>query len=78
MILSPGRAFFGSISAAGSTALMPDVLMNIPSPFPLSTTLVSPVTRLTPAASAAVFMERTIFQRRSIGRPSSIMNAEER
>ena len=46
---SPGRARAGAISTPSGTSPMPVVLMNMPSPLPRSTTLVSPVTIGTPA-----------------------------
>ena len=54
---------------------MPAVLMNTPSPLPLSTTFVSPVMICTPHFFAASRIEQTIFQSVSIGSPSSMMNA---
>ena len=53
MILSPGRARLGSMFTPFGTTPMPDVLMKILSALPRSTTFVSPVTSVTPAASAA-------------------------
>jgi hypothetical protein len=38
---------------------MPVVLMKTPSPWPRSSTLVSPATIATPASSAVAFIERT-------------------
>ena len=54
---------------------MPAVLMNRPSPLPLSTTFVSPVMICTPQRCAASRMEQTTRQSVSIGKPSSRMNA---
>ncbi len=60
-----------SIFALGCNFPIPVVFTNILSPFPLSTTLVSPVTILTPALSAAYFIETRISQNSFIGKPSS-------
>ena len=55
----------------------PAVLMKILSQWPFSTTLVSPVTILTPAVSASSAIEETISSRSSMSNPSSIINAAE-
>jgi len=47
--------------------------MKIPSTFPLSTTLVSPVTILTPAFSEVSLIDFTIFLKSFIKNPSSII-----
>ena len=54
-------------------APIPAVLMKIPSPLPLSTTLVSPVTISTPAAAAARCIDATTRRKVSMGNPSSMM-----
>ena len=51
--------------------------MKILSALPLGTTLVSPVTIVTPALSASDFMESSIRSRSSKGSPSSRMRAHE-
>src|SRR5208283_340398 len=56
----------------------PEVLINIPSPFPFSTTFVSPAIMWTPAFSAAFDMDDKILRKSSIGSPSSIINPVER
>jgi len=72
------RAVSGNRIAAYAATLIytttPAVLMNIPSPLPLSTTFVSPVTMRVPAARAARPIERATRHRVSISRPSSRMN----
>ena len=69
-----GRAGIGvdnvDIPAASARGV---VVMNTPSPFPFSTTLVSPVTMATPASRAAVAMERAMARRSARGNPSSMM-----
>jgi hypothetical protein len=75
---SPGRARLGAISIPGGMRPTPVVLMKTPSPFPRSTTLVSPVTMRTPDSAAAACMERAMVQRSSMGKPSSRMNPVER
>ena len=54
---SPGRAWLADKRTPSGTIPIPVVLMNRPSPFPFSTTFVSPVTIATPAAAAACAME---------------------
>lgn len=49
MILSPFSIFKGESSTPSGIMPIPEVLIKIPSPFPLSTTLVSPATIFTPA-----------------------------
>ncbi len=51
---------------------------NTPSPLPWFTTLVSPVTTATPAASAAARIDSTTRPSTAIGSPSSRMSASER
>ena len=53
---------------------MPAVLMKTPSPLPLSTTFVSPVTTCTPTCAAASRIDATMRVSVSIGNPSSRMN----
>src|SRR5664279_4513545 len=59
-----------------STTPIPAVLTKMPSPFPLSTTLVSPVTSCTFASTAVIRMDSTTRRNDSMGKPSSNMNAE--
>ena len=54
------------------------MLINILSPFPLSTTFVSPVTTNTPALSQLSFIPTKISQNSDIGRPSSIIKLSDR
>ncbi len=61
------------ILAFGCITPIPDVLMNILSPFPFSTTLVSPVTTWTLALVQHSFILFKICQKVSIGKPSSII-----
>ena len=68
-IRSPGRA--GSNCARGSLRPSPVVVMYIPSAWPRSTTLVSPPTIRTPAASAARAIASTSALSVSASRPSS-------
>ena len=72
---SPARTLAGTISSECSTRPMPAVLMKIPSPFPWSTTFVSPVTISAPAARAAARIESSTVRNDSIGKPSSRMKA---
>ena len=69
---SPGRARSERMSRPAGIAPTPAVLMNSLSAAPRCTTLVSPVTMATPAASAAVFIDCTTRRRVSTGSPSSI------
>ena len=55
---SPGRALRIDSETSSGTRPMPEVVMNIPSPLPRSTTLVSPVTRATPASAHAAAHRR--------------------
>ncbi len=71
---SPGRARSPEISSPAGTTPTPVVVMKTPSPFPASTTLVSPVTIGTPASRAARAIESTIRCRSASGKPSSRMN----
>ena len=70
---SPTRTLEGATTASCSMSPMPAVLMYNPSPFPRSTTLVSPVTSSTPAATAADCMDCTTRCSTAIGRPSSMV-----
>src|SRR5664280_2625974 len=74
---SPGRARFGEITMPGATRPTPLTLMKTPSPFPRSTTFVSPVTIGTPAPAAAACIEATMRERSLRGRPSSRMRPAE-
>ena len=56
----------------------PDVFTKILSPFPFSTTLVSPVTTCTPAFSQANLIATRISQNSFTGSPSSIIKLNER
>ena len=56
---------------------MPDVLMNILSPLPFSTTLVSPVTILIFALSAAFFILTSTSQNSFIVKPSSMIKPKD-
>jgi hypothetical protein len=59
------------ICTSFSTMPIPEVFIKALSPFPLFTTFVSPVTSKTPASSQALFIERTILHRSSMGNSSS-------
>ena len=71
MTISPSVAFLGDIRRFFCIDPIPLVLMKTPSHLPFSTTLVSPVTIVIPAFSAALAIVFTIFFRSSKGRPSS-------
>lgn len=75
--ISPGRARWGRMSTPSGTSPMPAVLMKMPSPCPVSTTLVSPVTSRTSAASAAVPTASAMRAISASAVPSSRMNAVE-
>ncbi len=75
---SPSSMRSVRMSAAGWTVPMPVVLMNILSPLPRSTTLVSPVTTCTPAAAQACLMLTSTSQNSCIDSPSSKMKLRER
>ncbi len=77
-ILSPAFMLCTEILALGCTCPNPVVLMKILSPFPRSTTLVSPVIMSTPLSSAAFFTEATIFSNSVIFKPSSIIKAKDK
>jgi len=64
---SPGTARCGRMSTPSGITPMPAVSTGIPSPWPASTTLVSPVTTVTSAAAAAVPIARAT--RRTTGSP---------
>jgi hypothetical protein len=70
-----GRTLAGKMTCECSMTPRPAVLMYSPSPLPLSTTFVSPVTICTPHFFAASRIEQTTRHRVSIGSPSSMMNA---
>ena len=57
---------------------MPLVLINILSPFPFSTTLVSPVTIYTPAFWQAVLIDTNTSQNSSIRKPSSSIKLKDK
>ena len=75
MIRSPGRSPAVDSSARGSSTPTPVVQTYILSAWPRSTTLVSPVTICTPAASAARAAASTSARSSSAGRPSSSTSA---
>ena len=75
---SPTRARAGEMSTPSGMTPMPAVLMKTPSPLPLSTTFVSPVTSCTPATSAALPMAIATRPMSVIRVPSARMNAVER
>ena len=66
----------GAIVRSCSTTPIPAVFTKMPSPFPLSTTFVSPVTSCTPAWAAVIRMDSTTRRNNSMGSPSSRMKAE--
>ena len=70
-----GRAWSAESFIPSGTRPMPEVLTNIPSQLPFSTTFVSPVTTSTPAAAAALWKEFTTRFSVSRGKPSSKMKA---
>ena len=72
---SPGRT--GANARSSGMMPTPAVVTNRPSAAPRGTTLVSPVTTRTPAASAASAMSATIARSSAIGKPSSSTNAAE-
>src|SRR3954451_9270500 len=74
-IRSPGRA--GANAARGSRRPMPVVQTYMPSAWPRSTPLVSPVTTSTPAAPAAVAIASTSKRGSSADRPSSRISASD-
>ena len=69
-----GAGAVGAMWMPGGIRPIPVVLMNSPSPWPLLTTLVSPVTSCTPAAWQARPNDAASWPRVSIGSPSSRMN----
>ncbi len=62
------------MSTPSGTMPTPVVVMNTPSPFPCSTTFVSPVITATPASRAAAAIDSTIRFRSASGKPSSSTN----
>ncbi len=72
---SPGRT--GANARSSGMRPTPAVVTKRPSAAPRGTTLVSPVTTRTPAASAASAMSATIARSSAIGKPSSSTNAAE-
>ena len=75
---SPGRARSGRMSTLAGTTPIPAVLMYTPSPWPDSTTLVSPVTTCTPARAAASPSRWATAPTFATSVPSSRMKAAER
>src|SRR4029434_8594540 len=74
MTTSPGHTDCGPTVEGATTTPTPLVLMNNPSPLPLSSTFVSPVTMETSALSAASRIEATIVFNVSSDNPSSNTN----
>ena len=72
---SPGRARLPEISQRCETMPMPAVLMNSRSALPCGTTLVSPVTTATPAASEQRPTEAITRSSSASGNPSSMIRA---
>src|SRR5664279_2029465 len=75
---SPTAARVGRMSTPSWMTPTPAVLMNTPSPCPASTTLVSPVTRRTPATVAACPIAVAMRLMSASAVPSSRMNAVDR
>ena len=67
--------FFPGGDRACSRTPIPDVLTNKPSPFPRSTTLVSPVTKVTEASFAASRIEWITRASSSMEKPSSMIGS---
>src|SRR5512140_1666848 len=76
-IRSPGRIPDGAGRQPSTDTPMPAVVMKIPSPFPRSTTFVSPQAMTTPASFAASRIAASARSRVSIGSPSSRIRAHE-
>ena len=74
---SPGCAFLPERSIPSGTIPIPAVLIYSLSTFPRSTTLVSPVTMLTPASAAVRLIDVMILSRSAIASPSSMMRERE-
>ena len=72
--LSPGSILSFPNLKFSTLIPIPEVLINIPSPCPFSTTFVSPVTISTPAIFAVSLKDSIILFKISILKPSSIIN----
>ena len=72
--LSPGLILSFPNLKFSTLIPIPEVLINIPSPCPFSTTLVSPVTISTPAIFAVSLKDSIILFKFSTLNPSSIIN----
>ena len=78
MIASPGCASVPPTFTPSSICPIPVVVINTPSTCPLPATFVSPDTICTPASEAVFSMATAISSSFSIGKPSSITNAQVR
>src|SRR5659263_203056 len=76
-IRSPGRISDGAGRQPPTETPTPAVVMKIPSPFPRSTTFVSPQAMVTPASFAASRIAASARSRVSIGSPSSRIRPHE-